>query len=80
MTAIPQGMFEFLNWTENGVEVSTQPIYTFTAYNDRNLVAHFFTTITIAATVQPEGSGTISGEGTYNYADPVTLTGLPKTG
>ena len=80
LTAIPQGMFEFLNWTENGVEVSTQPIYTFTAYNDRNLVAHFFTTITIAATVQPEGSGTISGEGTYNYADPVTLTALPNTG
>lgn len=80
LTAIPQGVFEFLNWTENGVEVSTQPTYSFTAYNDRNLVAHFFTTITIAATVQPEGSGTVSGEGSYNYADPVTLTALPNTG
>jgi hypothetical protein len=80
LTATPLGQFEFLNWTENGMEVSMEPTISFNAYSHRNLVAHFFTTITIAATTQPEGSGVISGAGTYNYADPVTLTVLPNTG
>ena len=80
LTATPLGQFEFLNWTENGEESSMEPTISFTAYSHRNLVAHFFTTITIAATTQPEGSGVISGSGTYNYGDPVTLTVLPNTG
>ena len=80
LTATPLGQFQFLNWTENGEEVSMEPTISFTAYNHRNLVAHFFTTITIAATTDPEGSGIIQGAGTYNYAEPVTLTALPNTG
>lgn len=31
----------FVNWTENDVEVSTSPTYEFTAIADRNLVANF---------------------------------------
>ena len=80
LTATPLGQFQFLNWTENGEEVSMEPTISFTAYNHRNLVAHFFTTITIAATTDPEGSGIIQGVGTYNYAEPVTLTALPNMG
>lgn len=80
LTATPLGEFEFYNWTENGEEVSTQPILSFNAYNHRNLVAHFFRTVTIAVNVQPEEGGTISGSGTYNYADPVTMTAQPNTG
>ena len=80
LTATPLGQFEFYNWTENGEEVSTQPTISFTAYEHHNLVAHFITTITIAVTVDPEESGTIQGAGTYNYADPVTLTAVPNTG
>ena len=80
LTATPLGNFEFYNWTENGEEVSTQPTLSFNAYTHRNLVAHFITTITIAATEQPEESGTISGAGTYNYLAPVTLTAQPNMG
>ena len=80
LTATPLGQFEFYNWTENGEEVSTQPTISFNAYDHRNLVAHFVTTISIAATVQPEGSGAISGAGTYNFTDPVTLTATANTG
>ena len=80
LTATPMGQFEFYNWTENGEEVSTQPTLSFTAYNHRHLVAHFITTITIAATAQPEEGGTISGAGTYNFTDPVTLTATANTG
>ncbi len=80
LTATPFGDFEFYNWTEDGEEVSTQPSVSFTAYQDRHLVAHFIRTISIAATAQPEGSGTVSGAGTYNYAEPVTLTAVPAAG
>ena len=80
LTATPLAQFEFYNWTENGEEVSTQPTISFSAYSHRNLVAHFITTITIAAIAQPEEGGTISGAGTYNFADPVILTAQPNTG
>jgi hypothetical protein len=80
LTATPLGQFEFYNWTENGEEVSTQPNFSFNAYDNHNYVAHFISTITIVATVQPEESGVITGSGNYNYADPVTLTATPNTG
>ena len=80
LTATPIGSSEFLFWKEDGVVISDEPILSFNAYEHRNLVAHFYVTITIAATAQPEGSGEISGTGTYNYAAPVTLTASPTTG
>ena len=33
--------YTFVNWTENDVEVSTSPIYEFTATDDRTLMANF---------------------------------------
>ena len=33
--------YEFVNWTEGGVEVSAEPVYNFTAAINRNLVANF---------------------------------------
>lgn len=80
LTATPIGNSEFLFWKEDEVIVSDQPTYSFNAYEHRNLVAHFYVTVTIAATAQPEGSGEISGTGTYNYTAPVTLTASPTTG
>ncbi len=41
LTASPEDGFAFVNWTENGDAVSSEASYSFTAYNDRNLVAHF---------------------------------------
>ena len=40
VTATPNAS-NFINWTENGTEVSTNPSYTFTLEGDRNLVANF---------------------------------------
>ena len=80
LTATPVGNSEFLFWKEDEVIVSDQPTYSFNAYEHRNLVAHFYVTVTIAATAQPEGSGEISGTGTYNYTAPVTLIASPTTG
>jgi len=41
VTAIPDPGYAFVNWTEDGVEVSTSTTYTFTVDGDRNLVANF---------------------------------------
>ena len=38
---MPAEGFEFFKWTENGVNVSTDAVYTFTVTCDRNLVANF---------------------------------------
>ena len=39
--AIPAEGYTFVNWTENGTEVSTEKEYTFTVEEDRELVANF---------------------------------------
>ena len=39
--AVANDGYEFVNWTENEVEVSTDAEYTFTVEADRNLVANF---------------------------------------
>ena len=42
ITATPPATgYRFVNWTENGTEVSASADYTFTAAADRSLVAHF---------------------------------------
>jgi hypothetical protein len=41
VTAVAHPDFEFVNWTEDGVEVSDDEAYTFTAVEDRDLVANF---------------------------------------
>ena len=74
VTATPHQRYEFVNWTENGVEVSTEPNYTFTVTANRNLVANFgMPMIEIRATVDPIDAASVSGAGTYNYGDEVTL-------
>jgi uncharacterized repeat protein (TIGR02543 family) len=39
--AIPAESYEFINWTEGGIVVSTDPVYTFKVTEDRELVANF---------------------------------------
>ena len=41
VNATASGCYNFVNWTENGTEVSTSASYSFTATADRNLVANF---------------------------------------
>ena len=74
VTATPNQRYLFVNWTENGVEVSTEQSYTFTVTADRTLVANFgMPMIEITASVDPEEAASVSGTGTYNYGEEVTL-------
>lgn len=81
LTATAASGYEFVNWTENGTAVSTSSTYSFTATQDRTLVANFAViSYTISASVDPSGSGTISGTGTYNSGASCTLVCTPATG
>lgn len=46
--------YNFVNWTESGTEVSTNPSYSFTVNNVRMLVANFSSTITGFSHFSPE--------------------------
>ena len=73
--------FNFVNWTENGTQVCTEPTCSFTVTCDRDLVAHFTSqSYVITAIADPSNGGTVSGGGTYNYGQTCNLTAIPATG
>lgn len=75
LTAIPAPHYHFLNWTENGVIVSTAINYTFAAERTRRLIAHFaIDQYTIAATANPPSGATVNNTGTYDHGSVVTLS------
>ena len=81
MIAMPETGYDFANWTENGIQVSTNATYSFTANENRSLVANFELQILgISASVSPANSGTIIGSGNYNYGETAELIAIPETG
>lgn len=77
LEATPIGEYQFIEWTENGVQISQSPTYVFYVESDRNIMAHFHREVSIVAIVTPEGSGSITGAGTFYDGDPVQLTATP---
>ena len=74
VTATPAQGYEFVNWKENGSVVSTEASYSFTVTNGRNLTANFtLQTIEITTSIEPTEGGTVTGGGTFNYGDEVTI-------
>ena len=72
LTAMPSEGWSFVNWTEDGVVVSTNATYIFSVMGDRTLVANYRNNITASAS--PTMGGTVSGGGTYDYGQDCTLT------
>ncbi len=74
--------YHFFNWTENGAVVSTSSNYTFTVGADRNLVANFTQAhyYVISTSASPAAEGSTGGGGTFNSADPVTVTATANPG
>lgn len=63
--------------------VSADSTYTFTVTGNRSLMAVFeaiIPTYTITATIDPAGSGTVTGAGQYQEGDTVTLTATVNDG
>ena len=83
VTASASSGYTFTGWRENGNIVSTSQSYTFTAAGDRSLTAVFaaaIPTYRVTAGIDPEGSGTASGGGTYQQGASVTVTAAPGEG
>ena len=65
LKAKPNDGYSFVNWTQNGVEVSDATNFTFTVTGNRTLVAHFALGHRIDVTALPANAGTVSGGGVY---------------
>ena len=66
VTAIANNGYIFHNWTANGVEVSTDASFTFTATQDSDLIANFTAIQTVATPTFTPVAGT--------YTEPQTVT------
>mgnify|MGYP002625336979 CR=1 FL=1 len=70
LTATPCIPFVFVNWTKNGVQVSTNTTYTFQVTESATYVAHFVVpSFTVVASANPTEGGTVTGGGTYSYEE-----------
>lgn len=80
VTATPAAGYRFINWTEDGIEVSANASYTFAAAADRDLTANF-EAITYTVTVTDDGNGTASADPDSGIiGTEVTLTATPEAG
>ncbi len=80
LSATPYLGKNFVNWTENGSIVSTDPEYSFTVTENRSLVANFeLQQFTISTSPNPTDSGSTSGDGTYEYGVQATVTGTANS-
>ena len=81
VTATHAPGYSFVNWTEDGEEVSTEAEYSFTVTGDRALTANFNRNIYfIAIGVDPLQSGIISSTNASYYGDTITLVATANIG
>ncbi len=66
VVATANDCYDFVNWTENDTQVSTDSAYSFTVTGDRNLVANFnLNNYTVTVEASPSEGGSVTGGGTY---------------
>ena len=81
LVATPNEGYKFVNWTENDTIVSEEAEYTFTVTGNRNFVANFeLLKYEVAASVNEENFGTVTGAGIYGYGEEATLVATPNEG
>jgi hypothetical protein len=81
LTATPAENYIFVNWSKNGVVVSTDAIYTFMVVEGGNYVATFAPNeFQINVTANPSNGGTVTGTGTYGYGATAILTATANPG
>ena len=81
LTATPASGYDFINWTKNGQQVSTNATYTFNVTESAAYVAHFQRqTFTVSLTANPEEGGTLTGDGTFEYGQTAYIFASPNTG
>ncbi|MCM1555846.1 MAG: InlB B-repeat-containing protein [Bacteroides sp.] len=86
ITAVPNEGYRFVNWTKAGGGLfSTEPTYTFTATENLELTANFEErpaefTVSVSVNEADWGTASISGDGTYEENEEVTITAVPEDG
>lgn len=81
LTATPNAGYSFVNWTEDGNEVSTTAIYSFPATTARDLVANFTANLyALTLAVSPAGAGVLTGGGNYTAGTAVDITAVANPG
>lgn len=83
-TASPNAGFTFVDWTENGVRVSTSSSIQFFITSNRTFVANFraipASQFAVVLSSNPTAGGTTDGEGAYASGTSVTVTAAQNTG
>lgn len=84
ITAEPNSGYDFLKWTKDGAEVSTDATYSFTATENATYTAVFgeqsVTYYTITTAASPTDAGTVEGGGTYEDGATVILAASANPG
>lgn len=80
LAATPNAGFGFVNWTEAGLIVSTDPNASFAADVNRALVAHFAPAVAVDASPSPLTGGTAEGGGPYGLGAIAVLVATPVPG
>ncbi len=71
--------YTFVGWSENGDTVSNNPSYTLSATADHTLVANFtLNRYDVSLSANPTAGGTVSGAGTFNHGQSVTIVADPN--
>ncbi|MFY9151908.1 MAG: ice-binding family protein [Prolixibacteraceae bacterium] len=78
--ATPGAGYSFVNWTENGIVVSTNSSYEYVLDGNRNLVANYTLQFVVSATSIPALGGTTTGSGSFASGTSVTVTATPAPG
>ena len=81
----PNAGFSFVNWTENGVELSKSPTYQIANLaSNRTLVANFSaiaaSQLAVVLSSSPVAGGTTTGSGAFNAGSSVTVEATQNTG
>ena len=75
--------YEFVNWTENGMVISSEPTYSFTVVSNREFVANFIEKIvyyTIDISSDNDEGGMVIGGGEFQAGQRCTLNAIPYEG
>jgi hypothetical protein len=65
LRARPNRDWSFVNWTQNGMQVSTDPNYQFNVTANRELVGHFALGHRIDVIAEPVNAGSVTGGGVH---------------
>jgi hypothetical protein len=81
LTATPATGYNFVRWTKNGQQVSTNATYTFSVTESAAFVAQFqLQSCAIFVSAYPVEGGIATGGGSYLYGDNVTVTATANEG